>query len=213
MAIRLMIIDDHDLIREGLVKYLGMSPDIEVVAEGRCGDELLNKLRTTPADLLLLDMNMPGICGTDLIRLVKGIYPALRILVLSMHDEMHVVSRAMKAGASGYICKCCTQPTLLEAIRKVSATGKYLNPEMAEQIAFAGSSPETKHDDLDLLLSDRELQIFNMIVDGKSIKEIAYELAISDKTVSTHKGHLLGKLGLNNVPDLVRYAMQAKMFS
>lgn len=213
MAIRLVIVDDHQLVREGLIKYLGLSPDIEVVAQAGCGEELLGTLRTTPADLLLLDMNMPGVCGTELIRLLKGVYPALHILVLSMHDEMHVVSRIMKAGASGYIGKCCTQSALLEAIRKVSATGKYLAPEMAEQLAFAGSSPETKPDDPGLLLSERELQIFHMIVDGKSLKEIAYELAISDKTVSTHKGHLLHKLGLKSVPDLVRYDMQAKLFA
>lgn len=213
MAIRLMIIDDHDLVRAGLIKCLGVLPDIEIVAEACCGDELLQKLRTTPADLLLLDLAMPGICGTDLIRLIKSTYPALRILVLSMHEDRHVVSCAMKAGASGYICKSCTQATLLEAVRKVRATGKYLNPEMAEQIAFAAYAPATNPGDLDLLLSDRELQIFHMIVDGKCIKEIADELSISDKTVSTHKSHLLFKLGLKNVPDLVRYDMQAKLSS
>lgn len=213
MAIRLMIVDDHGLIREGLAKYLALSPDIEIVAQACSGDELLNMLRCQHAELLLLDMSMPGICGTDLIKMIKGIYPALRILVLSMHYEAHVVLRAMKAGASGYICKCCTQPALLEAVRKVSTTGKYLHPEMAEQLAFSASSPSAKPGSVEQLLSDRELQIFNMIVEGKNIKEISYELAISDRTVSTHKGHVLRKLGLKNVPDLVRYDMQAKLFS
>ena len=179
MKIRLFITDDHDLVRAGLVQFLGLSPDIEVVGEAANGNELLEKLRTTVADILLLDLVMPGLCGMELINHVRRAHPGLSILVLSMHNETRVVLRTLKTGASGYICKDCSPQTLLEAIRKVSETGKYLSPEMAEQIAF---SPEPLDQyPIEHLLSDREKQIFHLLVDGKGIKEIAQELAITPR--------------------------------
>lgn len=141
MVIRLAITDDHELVRLGLVQFLGSSPGIEVVAEATNGDELLAKLHATQVDLLLLDMSMPGMSGEDLIARIKSTYPDMHILVLSMHNETQVVLRAMKAGASGYICKDCSPQTLLEAVRKVVVTGKYLEPAMAEQLAYAVASP------------------------------------------------------------------------
>jgi DNA-binding NarL/FixJ family response regulator len=209
MTIRLFITDDHDLVRAGLVQYLGAFPDIKVVGEAANGDELLEKLHTTFADMLLLDLIMPGLCGMELISKVKSVFPGLRILVLSMHNEVPVVVRALRAGASGYICKDCKPQTLLEAIRKVSLTGKYISPAMAEQIAFYSSPLD--HKPIENSLSERERQIYHLIVVGKNIKEIANELAISDKTVSTHKYNLLNKLGLKNVAELVRYAMQENL--
>lgn len=142
MKIRLAITDDHELVRAGLVQYLGATPGIDVVVEAASGNELLEKLRTTTPDLLLLDMSMPGISGEDLIVHIRSTYPDMHILVLSMHNETQVVSRAMKAGASGYIGKDCSPQTLLEAIRKVIATGKYLSPELSEQLAYASTSPD-----------------------------------------------------------------------
>jgi len=130
-----MVTDDHELVRAGLVQFLGSSPGVEVVAEASDGTELLDKLLVTPIDLLLLDMTMPGISGEDLIARIKSIYPDMHILVLSMHNETQVVLRAMKAGASGYICKDCSPQILLEAIRKVVETGKYLDTAMAERLA------------------------------------------------------------------------------
>lgn len=211
MVIRLAITDDHELVRAGLVQYLGMSPDIEIVAEAANGDELLEKLRTIQLDLLLLDMSMPGKNGVDLISHIKSIYPDLLIMVLSMHDEVDTVMGAIKAGASGYICKSCSPQTLLEAVRKIVATGKYLSPQMAEQMVYASVSPDPGN--IGLILSDRELEVFRLIVEGKSVSEIADQLFISDKTVSTHKCHLLGKLELKGVADLVRYAIEHKLFS
>jgi len=206
-----MITDDHELVRSGLVQFMSTSPDVQVVAEASCGSELLEKLRSVQVDVLLLDLVMPGICGAELVARVKGAHPGLRILVLSMHNDTQTVLRAMKAGASGYITKNCSPQTLLDAVRKIAATGKYLDPEMAERLAFASSSVDT--DDVELTLSEREMQIFRLIVEGKCIKAIANELSISDKTVSTHKAHILAKLGLKSVADLVRYAMQGKLFS
>ncbi len=211
MAIRLAVTDDHELVRAGLIQYLGASPGIEVAAEAASGGELLEKLRATQVDLLLLDMSMPGKNGVDLISHIKSIYPDLLILVLSMHDEVNTVLRAMRAGATGYICKDCSPQTLLEAIQKVVATGRYLSPLMAERLAYASASPDTAN--IELILSDRELEIFRLIVEGKSVGEIAEQLFISDKTVSTHKCNLLCKLELKGVADLVRYAIEHKLFS
>lgn len=210
LVTRLMITDDHELVRSGLVQFMATSPDVQVVAEASCGADLLEKLRSVQVDVLLLDLVMPGICGAELVARVRGGNPNLRILVLSMHNDTQTVLRAMKAGASGYITKNCSPQTLLDAVRKIAATGKYLDPEMAERLAFASSSADV--DDVELTLSEREMQIFRLIVEGKCIKAIANELSISDKTVSTHKAHILAKLGLKSVADLVRYAMQGKLF-
>lgn len=139
MTIRLIITDDHELVRTGLIQYLGMSPGIEVVADAANGTELMEKLRSISADLLLLDMSMPGICGENLITHIKNNYPDLRILVLSMHSEIPVVLHAIKAGASGYISKDSPPHVLLEAIQKTIETGQYLNPAMAEQLAYAAT--------------------------------------------------------------------------
>lgn len=209
MAIRLLITDDYALVREGLVQFLSMSPDVQVVAEANNGDELLEKLPVTNPDLLLLDMAMPGKCGIELVSHIKSRYPDLKILVLSMHDDVSIVLRAMKAGASGYISKNCLPQDLLDAIRKVAATGKYLSPQMAEQLAYASAVQDP--DDIELILSEREREILRLIVEGKRVSEIAEQLFISDKTVSTHKSHLLRKLGLKNVAELVRYALQREL--
>ena len=205
MMIRLIVVDDHDLVRAGLVQFLSLSPDVRVVAEAGDGTELLESLRTIPVDLVLLDLNMPGLSDSDLIVRLRKLYPELPILVLSMHNETQTVMRAMKAGASGYISKNCMPSVLLDAIRKVIATGKYLPPNVAEQLAFASAC--TRSDDPLQVLSEREQQIYRMLVQGVSIGDIARQLCISDKTVSTHKSNLLNKLGLKNVAELVRHSM------
>lgn len=206
--IRLMVVDDHDLVRAGLTQFLGLCPDVKVVAEAGDGAAMLEKLRTTPVDLVLLDLNMPGLCDADLVARLRSLYPALPILILSMHNETQTVMRAMKAGASGYISKNCQPTVLLDAIRKVVETGKYLPPNVAEQLAFASAC--TRSDDPLEVLSDREQQIYRMLVNGESIGDIARQLCISDKTVSTHKSNLLNKLGLKNVAELVRHSMTRK---
>lgn len=209
--IRLIIADDHELVRAGLTQYLGLSPDVKVVAEASDGSVLLEKLRNISVDLLLLDLNMPGLSDADLISRVRSAYPDLLILVLSMHNEVQTVLRAMKAGASGFISKNCTPPALLDAIRKVVATGKYLPPEIAEQLAFASTGGGADTTDPLSDLSQREQQIFRLLVTGIPINEIASRLCISDKTVSTHKSNLLSKLGLKNIAELVHFAVSHKL--
>jgi DNA-binding NarL/FixJ family response regulator len=156
-------------------------------------------------------MEMPGEAGLDLIRHIKKDYPALRILIVSMHQELTIVSRALQAGASGYIGKDCSPTMLIEAIHKIMSTGKYLSPLMAEKLAYAASFSEPG--DIELLLSNREMEVFRLLVEGKSNDTIAAQLFISDRTVSTHKTNLLNKLKLKNIVELVHYALQHKLFN
>jgi DNA-binding NarL/FixJ family response regulator len=156
-------------------------------------------------------MEMPGEAGLDLIRHIKTDYPDLRILIVSMHQDLTIVARALQAGASGYICKDCSPKMLVEAIHKIMSTGKYLSPMMAEQLAYASSFAEPS--DNSFLLSNREMEVFRLLVEGNSNDEIAGLLFISDRTVSTHKTNLLNKLKLKNTVELVHYALQHKLFT
>ncbi len=146
MTIRLIITDDHEMFRDGLVRYFKRQPGIEVVAEASSGDELLQKLRTLSADLLLLDINMPGLSGLQIISVIKTLYPDLPILMLSAHDDVPMVLSAMRAGASGFISKTCASPTLLEAVNEVMVSGKYLTQDMAEKLLYA-SVEKNPYDD------------------------------------------------------------------
>lgn len=211
MQIRLMFAHEHELLRAGIIQLLQADPNIEVFAEGACNTELLHKLRTFYADVLLLGMSMPAAYEAELIARIRSAHPDLPVLVLGMHNDVMSVMRAMKAGASGFINTHCAPQALLEAVRKVATTGRYLDPEMAEQLVYAKNS--TAPAKMESILSDRELQILPLIVEGKCIKSIANQLAISDKTVSTHKAHILFKLGLKNVADLVRYVMENELIS
>ncbi len=203
---RLLIADDHAIVREGIRQILALAPDIEFAGEACDGAEVLHQVRDHEYDLLLLDMNMPGISGADLIGRVKLCRASLPILVFTMHNDAQVAMRALKAGASGFICKDSEPERLLAAIRKVSAGGKYLDPVLSEQIALDATS--TKLQLPHTLLSDREMEVFRLLVAGMSVNEIASKLCISNKTVSTHKTHLMEKMSLNSVADLVRYAVQ-----
>ncbi|MFA6972432.1 MAG: response regulator transcription factor [Gallionella sp.] len=211
MNVRVLITDDHELVRAGLVHLFEGGLGIEVAAEAANGEELLLKLRTTQVDLLLLDMDMPGENGIDLISHIKRDYPGLQILILSMHNEVSVVSHAIQAGASGYICKNCSPKTLLEAIHKIMSSGRYLDALMAEKMAYASSSPAPEN--VESILTNRELEVFRLLVEGKSNDDISRQLYISDRTVSAHKTNLLHKLGLKNIVELVRYSFQHKLFT
>lgn len=204
--IRLLIADDHAIVRTGLKQIFALVPDFEVVGEAENGGEVLERLRQGGVDLLLLDLDMPGIQGADLIARVKTHWPTLPILVLSMHNEAHVAVRALKAGAAGYITKDCNLDILLPAIRTVAANGKFIAPGMAEKMVFYEiPSPQgAPH----LLLTEREAEIFRLLTEGISVNKIATRIAISNKTVSTHKARLMDKMHLTSVADLMRYAMQ-----
>lgn len=204
--IRLLIADDHAIVRRGLMQLFELATDVQVVAEATSGAEVLACLRQSQIDLLLLDLNMPGISGADLIARIKAHQSDLPILVFSMYNEPLVAARTLKAGASGYITKDCEPDILLAAVRKVAAHGNYLDPAIAEKMAFDATSATARAPHT--LLSNRELEVFRLLTTGQSVNAIATQLAISNKTVSTHKTRLLEKLNLSGMAELMRYAMQ-----
>jgi len=204
--IRVVIADDHTILREGLRQLLGSAPDITVVSEAADGHQVMQRVRTDEFDVLLLDMSMPGKSGIELIKQVKAERPKLRVLVLSMHEEEQYAVRAIKAGASGYVTKDSAATQLVTAIRKVAAGGAFITAEVAEQLAL-GAMPDAEGP-LHARLSDREYEVFQLLVDGVTVTDIAARLNLSAKTVSTHKARLMEKLGIDNPADLVRYAMR-----
>ncbi|RXZ32900.1 DNA-binding response regulator [Oxalobacteraceae bacterium CAVE-383] len=203
--IRLLIADDHALMRDGLKRLFALGDAISVVAEAASGSQVFDILRATEIDLVLLDISMPGISGPNLINHIRQQENSPRILVLSMHSELQVARSALNAGASGYLTKDSDPETLVAAVVKVAAGGHFMDPRLAEQMAFdvGHSAQKLPH----ALLSNREFEIFTRLVRGRSVNEIAEELAISNKTVSTHKARLMQKMGCNNNADLVRYAI------
>jgi DNA-binding NarL/FixJ family response regulator len=203
--IRILLADDHAIVRNGLKQIIAGAPDIEVVAEASNGGEVLEMARKPGFDLILLDMTMPGISGADLIRRLRAEHPLLQILVLSMHNEAQVVSRALKAGASGYVTKDSDQEILIAAIRKVAAGNKFIDPALVDAMVFDGSIVEGSPQEV---LSERELQVLQMLASGKNLKDIADSLHLSAKTISAHKAHLMQKLGIDNNAALIRYTVK-----
>ena len=203
--IRILIADDHAIVRGGLKQIIATTADIEVAGEATQGAEVIEKLRTCRVDLLLLDMTMPGISGVDLIRRVRAEYPALPVLVLSIHNEAQVVARAVRAGATGYVTKDSDPDILLAAIRKLAAGGRFIDPKLVDVMVFdTHSSDAAPHQ----ILSDREFQVLHLLAAGKSINAIAEVLVLSAKTISTHKMRLMQKLGIENNAELIRYAIK-----
>ncbi|MCP3716459.1 MULTISPECIES: response regulator transcription factor [Paraburkholderia] len=203
--IRILIADDHAIVRGGLKQILATTADMVVTAEAGQGSEVIEKLRTCEVDLLLLDMTMPGISGVDLIRRVRAEEPALPVLVLSIHNEAQVASRALRAGATGYVTKDSDPEVLLAAIRKLADGGRFIDPKLVDAMVFekhAGDVPPHE------VLSDREFQVLQMLASGKSINDIADACALSAKTISTHKMRLMQKLGLGNNAEVIRYAIR-----
>ncbi|HTN26543.1 MAG TPA: response regulator transcription factor [Burkholderiales bacterium] len=203
--IRVLLADDHGLVREGLRGILAKGADIEVAAEAANGDEVLALVRKHEFDLALLDLSMPGLSGIALIKRLKVERPKLRILVLSMHGEAQYAARALKAGASGYLTKDSAAAQLLGAIRKIAAGGVQISETAAAQLI--GASP-TGDAPLHEVLSDREYEVLRQIVAGRTVTDIAEALSVSVKTISTHKARILQKLNLAGTADLVRYAIE-----
>ncbi|HEX7607454.1 MAG TPA: response regulator transcription factor [Usitatibacter sp.] len=207
--IRIVIADDHTIVREGLKQLLLAADGLEIVGEARDGHEAMKAVRELDFDLLLLDMSMPGKSGIELIKQVRAEKPKLRILILSMHEERQYAIRAIRAGASGYLTKESASRQLVEAIRKVASGGAFISAEVAEQLAL-GAMPDAKGA-LHESLSDREFQVFRMLAEGKSVSDIAERLHLSVKTVSTHKANILQKMRMETVGDLIRYALAHRL--
>ena len=204
--IRILIADDHPIVRAGLKQILAEASDIEVTAEVGDGHELLKLIRKGGIDVVLLDITMPGLSGLDALKQIKAEKPDLPILVLSMHPEDQYGIRVLKAGAAGYIMKSTAADQLVGAIRKVYRGGRYVSPSLAEKMAFglqAGASG-LPHE----ALSDREYQVLCMIASGKTVKEIGEELALSEKTISTYRTRILEKMGMKSNAELTHYAIK-----
>ena len=207
--IRVVIADDHTILREGLKQLLQAAPDLQVVGEAADGHEVVRAVRDLEFDVLLLDMSMPGRSGMELIRQVKSEKPKLRVLVLSMHEEHQYAVRAIRAGASGYLTKESAATLLVAAIRKVGSGGAFISADVAEQLALAAMP----HADVlpHATLSDREFQVFQLLVAGAGVTQIAGDLSLSVKTVSTHKARLMEKLGVANQAELIHYALRHRL--
>ncbi len=210
---KILIADDHAILRAGLKHLLSDYPDITVGGEASNGQEVLNLVRNQQWDVLLLDMTMPGKSGIELIKQIKSITPKLPILILSMHKEDVYAVRALKAGASGYLCKDNAEDQLVAALRKVAEGGLYITAAVAEKLALDVLQGDKEDAPLHTRLSDREYQIFQSIVAGESVSDIAQKLNLSVKTVSTHKTHIQEKIGCDSVADLVRYAIQHELLA
>ncbi len=211
MKIEVLIADDHAIIRDGLKKILADTPDMVVVGEAMNGTMALEKVRERDWGLVVLDLSMPGRSGIELIKLIKSEKPKCPVLIFSMHPEEQYAVRALRAGASGYLSKEGDSDLILPALRKVAAGGVYFSAKVAELLV----SEATPHTEVlpHKRLSDREFQIFERIVRGMSMTDIANELSLSIKTVSTHKSHIMAKMGMSTQVDLVRYAIAHHLMS
>ncbi|MEO8838347.1 MAG: response regulator transcription factor [Herbaspirillum sp.] len=209
--IRVMVADDHAIMREGLKRILSDTDEIKVVGEAVDGFETLSQVRKGGFDLLLLDLSMPGRSGIELVRQIRQEAPKLPVLVLTMHEEEQYAVRSIRAGANGYLTKESAGTQLIGAIRKVAAGRPYISTEVAEQLALNAMPLQQTlpHEQL----SDREFEVFALLVAGKSVSDIALDLHLSAKTISTHKARILQKMAMMSISELVQYAVAHRLLT
>jgi len=204
--IRILIADDHTLVREGLKQILSDLPDMAVTDEASNGKEVLDKVRENDFDVVLLDISMPGQSGVDILKQIKLIKPKLPVLILSMYPEEKYAIRTLRAGASGYLTKDSVPDELIEALRTVSLGKRYITYTLAEKIAYDWDVDAKKP--LHERLSDREYQVMCMIASGKAVSQIAKEISLSVKTISTHRARIMKKMNMKNNAELTHYAIK-----
>ena len=209
--IKVLIADDHALVREGLKQVIGQHSDIEVTGEAKNGQEALEKVWKEEFDVVLLDISMPGRSGMDILKEIKSAKPKLYVLMLSMHPEKQYAVRALKAGASGYLTKESAPDELIDAIRRVSMGLKYVTISLAEKLAAELGDDQNKP--LHEQLSDREFQVMVKIAKGNTVKEIAANLSLSVKTISTYRTRVLEKMNMKNNSDITSYLMENDLTS
>lgn len=208
---KILIADDHAIVRAGLKQLLGECPDVALTDEATSGHEVLKKIREEHWDVVLLDISMPGRSGLEILKQIKSEQPKLAVLILSMHAEGQYAMRALKAGAAGYLTKGCIPEQLEAAIAKVARGGKYISPILAEKLANAldPAMAEAPHE----TLSNRELQVFQLLAAGKQVSQIGKELSLSTKTISTHRAKILKKMNMKSNAELMFYAIDNGLIS
>ena len=209
--IRIVIADDHTLMREGLKRIFEGNDEITVVGEAIDGFSVISQVRKGGFDMLLLDLSMPGRSGIDLIRQIRTEAPKLPILVLTMYEEEQYAVRSIRAGAQGYLTKESAGDQLVNAIKKVASGRPYISMEVAEQLALGIMTPEKEMPHTQL--SDREFEVFNLLASGKSITDIGAQLHLSVKTVSPHKSRILTKMGMHSLAEIVQYAVTQNLLA
>ncbi len=203
---RVLIVDDHPIIRHGVAQTIGLEPDLEVSGQASSAAEALAILREGPTDLAVVDISLGGTNGIELTKLIRGEYPALPVLVLSMHDEDLYAMRALRAGAGGYIMKREAPHLLLTAVRTVLGGGTYASPHVTARMEQPEAEDEAPGTPIESL-TDRELEVLQLVGEGHSTREIASRLSLSAKTIETHRLNMKDKLALNTAPELIRYAV------
>jgi DNA-binding NarL/FixJ family response regulator len=208
-VIRILIADDHSMVREGLRRIVEGHPDMEIVLEAADGGEVLDSLRSAEVDVLLLDISMPGPGFLETMDQVRKDYPEVRVLVVSMHPEERWATRAFQSGAAGYLTKAHSAEELAEAIRRVHQGGRYVTPTLAERLAshLGPGGGTVGHEGL----SRREYQVLCLLGSGKMVKSAALELGVSPKTISTYRTRILEKLGLRSTADIIRYVVEHEL--
>jgi len=207
--IRILIADDHPIVREGYKKILMSQPDMDVTGEAGNGQEVLDLIQKKDFDLILLDISMPGRSGLEILKELKGQKPHLPVMILSIYPEEQYAVRAFRDGASGYLTKASTPKELISAIRKVSQGGRYVTEALAEKLTYFlhGDAEKAPHEKL----SDREYQVMLLIASGKTVTQIAEELCLSVKTISTYRRHILEKMQFSTNAEITMYAIQNKL--
>ena len=203
--IKILIVDDHAILREGLIRIIQFESDMEVAGSVKNASEAINVLSGHPVDVVILDINMPGRSGLDIIKDIKQLQPNAAVLMLSMYSEERFAIRALKAGASGYLTKDMATEELISAVRIIHSGRKYITPSLAENMAnnLQEKTEKNPHDSL----SDREFEVMCMIGNGKSVNEIAEILSLSSRTVSTYRTRILQKMNLSNTAKIMQYAI------
>ncbi len=208
-VIKVLVADDHAVVRQGIKQILSKTQDLSVIDEAEDGNEVLEKIKDQMPDVVVMDIEMPTKSGWEVLPQLKSLYPKLPVIILSIHSEDMYGMRFLKAGASAYLTKAGAPDQLVQAIRKVAGGGKFISPEMAEKLVdeLGKDTDKSPHE----MLSPREFQVFCSIAAGKSLKDIAEELSVGVTTVSTHRSRILEKMSLKSNADLIHYALKNKL--
>ncbi len=215
MTTRILLVDDHQIMREGLMSLMSGEPDLEVVGDASDGRQAVQMARRLRPDLVVMDISMPGLSGIEATRQILAELERVRVLALSMHADPRFVAGALEAGAHGYMIKDCTSQELLKCIRTVANGGTYLSPQVAEVVVkgFVRRLGEETGTPPASVLTPREREVLQLLVEGHTAKQVAERIHLGVKTVETHRRNIMEKLGLNNLVDLIKYAMREGVVS